>query len=147
MRPAEDGRRVFCEFRFLGFGWLSDIIGGDYMRRWVLRTPWCVFRLHHILRGDGDRHFHDHPFDFSSLVLRGGYIEHRPNAAPRRLRAGHVLRRQAEDLHRLELNPGKTAWTLVVAKPARRGWGFQTEQGWIPADAYNAWRDAHAEKG
>lgn len=48
---------------------------GDYMHRWILRTPWGTLRLHHILRSDDDRHLHDHPFDFTSFLLTGGYLE------------------------------------------------------------------------
>lgn len=48
-----------------------------YLRRWFI-TPrsWKkrVF-LHCILRPDEDRHLHDHPWNFATLVLKGGYDE------------------------------------------------------------------------
>lgn len=127
---------------------------GDYMRRWILRTPWFTLRLHNILKSDEGRDFHDHPFSFVSLILRGGYMEHRPGCNGRRfvgwwLRGsadvplcgcqryypGSVVRRRAEDLHRLELF-GRPAWTLVVTGPYRRTWGFKTTAGWIPFTSY-----------
>lgn len=123
----------------MGFEYRSDLIGRDYMRRWVLFTPWGALRIHHILRSDADRHFHDHPMDFVSIILRGGYIEHRPGSAPRRCGPGSVIKRQAEDLHRLQLL-GKSAWTFVLAGPARRKWGFATEDGWIVAGRYESWK-------
>jgi hypothetical protein len=51
---------------------------GDYMRRWIFQTPWGTIHLHHILRSDGDRAFHDHPWNFTSILLSGGYTELRP---------------------------------------------------------------------
>jgi hypothetical protein len=48
---------------------------GDYMHRWIFKHPWGTVRLHHILRSDDDRHLHDHPFNFVSLLLTGGYTE------------------------------------------------------------------------
>ena len=119
----------------------SDI--GDYMHRWILRTPWFTLRLHHILRSDAGRDFHDHPFSFVSLILWGGYIEHRPpclcgTGAPdtlcRRFGPGSIVRRRAADLHRLEL--AAPAWTFVIATPYFRKWGFQTKAGWVPFDEY-----------
>ena len=108
------------------------------MRRWRFIAPWKCLRIHHILRSDSDRHFHDHPMDFTSLVLWGGYIEYTPNAMPRTCRPGTIVRRKAEDLHYLKLI-GKSAWTILFTGPFRREWGFQTEDGWIRASEYDAY--------
>lgn len=112
---------------------------GDYMRRWILRTPCGTLRLHHILRSDDDHHLHDHPFDFTSLLLSGGYTEITPNGQLGLPHSSTVLtkiwprfsivRKQAEDAHRLILD--RPVWTLVVSGPKRRSWGFHTEQGWV----------------
>lgn len=140
--PTE-GRVVFSRWRVDLCGhtleWISDLIGTDYMRRWQLRLPWCTLRLHHILRSDDDRDFHDHPMDFISLILSGGYIEHTPDGDQRRYLPGDLNRRKAEDLHRLEL-PDGPVWTFVLAKPFRRVWGFTTEDGWIAADEYDNYK-------
>lgn len=111
----------------------SDIyVEGDlYMRRWRIGPrKWYGVRLHHIVRSDSDREFHDHPFAFVSVILLGGYTEHRPDRSPRRYRPGGVIFRRAEDLHRLELD--RPAWTLVIRGPIRRVWGFLADDGWIP---------------
>src|SRR5207249_3630974 len=51
------------------------------MRRWTLRTPIGMLRVHHILRSDSDRDYHDHPMDFVSLIF-GGWV-HRASARRR----------------------------------------------------------------
>lgn len=136
------GRKIFRRWRWKLFGfefeYRSDLIAYDYMRRWLLRTPWKMFRLHHILRSDSDRHFHDHPMDFTSFILWGGYIEYTPNNLPRVCRPGDVVHRKAEDLHFLKLR-GRSAWTFLITGPYRRDWGFQTEDGWISAGEYDAY--------
>lgn len=134
-----EGRVVYRHWRLFGCEFLSDLIAHDYMRRWILRTPLGMVRVHHILRSDQDRHFHDHPMDFTSVILSGGYVEHRPGRRPCRWEPGDIVTRRAEDLHRIELL-GRSAWTLVFASPYRRVWGFQTEDGWVPASAYDLWK-------
>lgn len=118
---------------------------GNYMRRWILRTPWGTLRIHNILRSDEGRDFHDHPFDFTSVILRGGYREHVPGCACesdvpwetpcRSYSAPAIVRRKAEDLHRLDLP--RPAWTFVVSSRYLRKWGFLTPSGWVPYDCYD----------
>lgn len=89
-------------------------------------------RVHHILRSDSGRDPHDHPWWFVTIVLRGGYYEHRYDAfgswVSRRWHGpGSVLIRAPEDLHMLELPKGKTAWTLFITGPKKQTWGFKPE--------------------
>lgn len=115
------------------------IIGGDYMRRWyvVPRNEYSNVYLHEILRSDDDRALHDHPWDSTSIILEGGYIEHTPDGVVER-RAGDVIRRQAEDAHRLEVIPGLTAVTLFFTGPKSREWGFHCPNGWVPWEQFCA---------
>lgn len=47
-----------------------------YLRRFFLfKSRWGNIYLHHILRSDDDPDPHDHPWDFTSLILRGGYVD------------------------------------------------------------------------
>ena len=117
------GENVFRNYHWRGFRYRSDVIDTNYMRRWTIETPLGQIRLHHILRSDNDRHYHDHPFDFVSLILSGGYIEHRPNQPQRLYLPKSVLVRKAKDLHYLKLL-GRDAWTLVFATNRKRAWGF-----------------------
>lgn len=49
-----------------------------YMKRWrLIHRKWFGVRIHHIVRSDGDRELHDHPFSFVSFILKGGYWEWR----------------------------------------------------------------------
>jgi hypothetical protein len=109
---------------------------GSYMSRWYLQTPWFTVRLHHILRSDEARALHDHPWDFWSLLLTGGYTEITPTGT-RRWPWCSLVRRRAEDLHRLVLD--RPVWTLVWTGPRRRSWGFLVDGQWI------YWRNVQAQ--
>jgi hypothetical protein len=97
--------------------------------------PILAARVHHILRSDSGREFHDHPWPFVTIILRGGYTEVRPiieeypwvqlvGEARRYYPPGSILFRRASDWHRLELEPGTTAWTLFITGPQLQRWGF-----------------------
>lgn len=50
--------------------------GHVHFRRYrLLSTPWFSIYIHHILKSDEDKDPHDHPFNFSSLILSGAYQE------------------------------------------------------------------------
>ena len=121
-----------------------DFVIGDpnapYLRRWWLTNrkrdmEKCKIYLHHILRDDDDRAFHDHPSRSCSIILRGGYVEHLPNGVKKNRYAGHVIFRKAEQPHRLELHRDKNgqpipAWTIFIFGPKIREWGFLCPNGW-----------------
>lgn len=91
-------------------------------------------RIHHILRSDDDRHFHDHPWNYVTIILRGGYYEVTPRVVNGEIVGeksewygpGTILRRRAEHWHRLVLPYGKTATTLFIMGRKRQSWGFLT---------------------
>lgn len=94
-----------------------------YAERWVLDLGAFSIRLHHFLHSDDDRAFHDHPWWFVTLVLRGSYIDRSP-AGDDVLRAGSVRYRPA--LHRHTVVT-EGVWTVLVTGPQERVWGFWPE--------------------
>lgn len=121
--------------------WLWGLVGRvrfSTVTRWYLHLPYGrKVMLHRFAESDRDRDLHDHPYDFVSLVLRGGYVEkHRTWVKGRRYRdeERRVIvrwnRRRAEDLHRVLLLRWPT-WTLVLTGRRRRQWGFLTRRGWV----------------
>jgi hypothetical protein len=114
-------------FRIGRFGQSDNQIGSQEPRALL------AARVHHILRGDAGRHFHDHPWSFIALRLRGGYTEVRPVFDRTGRQIGETRRyhgpgtlsfRRATDWHRLDLEPGTTVWTLFIMFPLAQRWGF-----------------------
>lgn len=128
-----------------------------YLRRLrIVRTPWFALYLHFIFLPDNDRDPHDHPWNFASFVIRGGYTERlydRLGIGDDDLKEKPMLigeRRHGRfSFHRVLLHnyhkivnvePGLV--TLVFIGPEKKEWGFWDEyQGrWIPHYDYD--RDA-----
>lgn len=101
-----------------------------------------ALKLHVILRSDDDRALHDHPWSFVTLMLCGGYWEHSPNrnemgewddttATIKKWYGRYSFRFcRAPYPHRLELECGASAVTLVLMWPPFREWGFYGPKGW-----------------
>ncbi len=100
----------------------------------VLQRLGIAARLHCILRSDDGRDPHDHPWPYVTVILSGGYTEHRYDEHGSLLSSkwhgpGSVLFRRAADWHRLELLPGQLTWTLFITGAKQQGWGFLTAPG------------------
>lgn len=107
--------------------------------RWIERKM-PALRIHELLRSDNDRHLHDHPWPFVSVILRGGYWEERPlydraglytGCKVRWYGPGSILFRKATDFHLLRLPsvPAKGmepqhCWTLFLTFAYQQKWGY-----------------------
>ena len=126
------------------------IIGGadnPYLLRWWLipRNRWFNIYLHNMLRDDDPRALHDHPWWNVSIILRGGYWEHRLNQKPVWRGPGRVVFRRATAAHRLTLAPGSgPSWSLFITGPKVREWGFLCPKGWRHHEEYGAIEDTGA---
>ena len=120
-----------------------------YLERYYLflkdrkHFPFNVF-LHKFLKSDPDD-VHDHPWPYTTLILRGGYWEWVPQftAEGKRIgeiahwrRPGHFRTCSATSFHRIELDPAVECWTLFMPGPQRREWGFLQRGQWIHNSEY-----------
>ena len=105
--------------------------GDPYLtRRFVFKCRWFRVYLHEIHRADDDRDKHDHPWNFLSLLLTGGYVEEYKGRMKWRWPLS-VARRRAEDAHRIAyVTQTPKTRTLVFVGKRRREWGFHTKAGW-----------------
>lgn len=92
--------------------------GKVFMRCW---QPAPLIHIHQIVRSD-DSVFHDHEWDFASLILRGGYVEVTPDSC-RLYAAGSIRFMRADRWHFIKLEDGM-AWSLVITGPRRQHMGF-----------------------
>lgn len=108
-----------------------------YMRRHFIsgRAARPQVWAHEILLSDPDRWMHDHPWDYTSVIVSGSYDEETPTGI-QQIDEGDHVERSAESLHRLHLT--SPVVTLFVTPRARRQWGFMTDRGWVSAREYLA---------
>lgn len=97
------------------------------VRVFLLNLYFVSFRLHHWLFGDDPRYKHDHSWNFWTIVLWGGYtdisIDEHGNEIREHLSAGSIRYRSAVHTHTVAVDAGG-CWTLVIAGPMIRKWGF-----------------------
>lgn len=113
---------------------------------WVLQYFGIAVRVHKILRRDDDRTFHNHTWNFVSVILKNGYIEKTPvydsndfytGINEQSYPKGSVIFRKDSDFHMLKLIDKKPTWTLFITGPDKRKWGFLTHaRNIVPWDEY-----------
>lgn len=125
-----------------GFGFIWRRPGGlpecPYFRLTELKLFGYALAIHEWSGDDDHRAFHDHGQWFITLVLRGGYVDVRPDTRPGHggkveydvLRCGSIRFRPATYQHKVtEVKPG-TVTLLLKGRPSRR-WGFfQDGRAW-----------------
>lgn len=127
---------------------------GLYLRRLrIIQTPWFGVYLHEMHAPDADRDLHDHPYDFYSVILKGGYWE-QVNETPAEdystVRdtvggwprwSGHLMKKTWA--HRIINLIEVPTYTLVFVGKRTRDWGFwyknafDDKRRWIPWDQYH----------
>ena len=93
-----------------------------YLYRWTLIICGFSIRLHHWLRSDDRRYFHDHACNFVSIIIRGKYTNVTPTKRVS-VKAGSCWYAMAEQRHYLEIPKGG-AWTILLCGKAYHKWGF-----------------------
>lgn len=101
---------------------------------WIAQKFGIAIRVHHIIASDDDRAFHDHPWPYITVILKGGYWEVQPifesgiyKGDTRTWRgAGSILIRKANSWHRLEIDPEHDCWTMFSTGKYQQTWGFLT---------------------
>ena len=116
--------------------------GQVHFRRYrLLQTPWFAIYIHQICRSDEDLDPHDHPWNFSSVILEGCYEEQSwypplfDQMHFQKFYSGDVIEHKAEDAHKIRL-VSQEVWTLVFTSGRDRYWGYQTKAGWIGHKEY-----------
>lgn len=108
----------------------------DYLERYYLflkdrnTFPFNIF-LHKFLKSDPDD-LHDHPWNYRTLILAGGYWEYSRDGTKRWCGPFTFRTSLATSYHRIELDEKVPyCWTLFIPGKKVREWGFLTDQGWV----------------
>lgn len=102
-----------------------------YLYRWTFILFGYSVRIHHWIKSDDRRHFHDHACDLISIIIKGRYTNVTPDGAfaatawkPRRMKA--------TDRHYLDI-PKEGAWTILLCGRPYHKWGFYVKgHKWRP---------------
>jgi len=128
---------------------IKDRYGETYLARLrIIDTPWFGVYLHRIEDVDPQPDPHDHPWNFLSIVLAGGYTEQiwqQENAArwrvyQRRWLVGTAHRMMAEGVAHRIVSCEPHTLTLVLRGKRSREWGFWTINN-ESAEGWTHWKD------
>ncbi len=114
--------------------------GELYLIRWTLiKNRFFSLKFHKTVMDD-PADLHCHPWNYTSLILWGGYYEHKFKEVydwAYKMRYVEykqwygrlsILHRNGEKPHRLELKPGKPCYTLILTSKKWRDWGFHIKK-------------------
>jgi hypothetical protein len=142
--------KPYKKFKNFQFRW-KEALGKEecpYLYRWTLILFGRSFRLHHWLRSDDNRYFHDHACDLTSIILKGHYYncvpesEHNLDTRDCKkipVKAGSIWKAKAWQKHYLEIPEGG-AWTLLIQGKAYHKWGFYVNNNPKKPEYYHKWR-------
>jgi len=116
--------------------------GEVFFRRYrLLSTPVCNIYVHNLLKSDQDLEPHTHPWNFISLILKGGYIEdyvvgpHHKNTCHDYIesyrnivKAGDFVMHSYSDAHKIQLTDDNV-WTAVFTWGTKEPWGYVYSDG------------------
>lgn len=131
---------------------IPDAVEPDktYLRRWrIIQTPLFSIYLHKIFLPDRDRPMHDHPFNFWSLILKGGYMERVSDTREASSFMDPTIetnfwgplswhKMPIEYCHNIDRLKKVPTWTLVFVGRRQKDWGFVVgpNRGWVQHDEY-----------
>lgn len=118
-------------------------LSGYMLRWWLIReredSAFAV-RIHHILREDNDRHFHNHPWEFRSIILSGWYVEEylddHGRTRERIVRAGDTYCAPKNYYHRIKQVSEGGVRTVFITFQRVKSWGFLVDGQHVPSDVY-----------
>ncbi len=129
----------------------SDPTDVYFIRYFVVQSKYFNIFIHRFLRSDRDDP-HNHPWDFLTFVVKGGYREHRYLSIEDGLHSWIITRtvsfnrlvfRTATDIHRVELteelkmkDQALAPITICITGPERQEWGFVKQLTLIPWKRY-----------
>ncbi len=128
-------KRRLADDRVAGWAFMERFEVPDYdgdgvylARLRIIQTPWFGLYLHRMDGPDPRLTLHDHPWNFHSIVLRGGYVERRLNPVTMEVDEAHRIRWwnrvRANDAHAIRSLLRVPTWTLLLVGKRRRTWGY-----------------------
>lgn len=110
--------------------------GELHFRRFLLfGTPWFSVYIHHIYKKDEDKHLHDHPWNYFSMVLKGSYNESSQDGV-RLMKPGNLVFASAERLHKIAFLRTNKVVTLFITGKRKRDWGYKVGDEWVDHKTY-----------
>lgn len=124
---------------------IKEIISKDgklHFRRWnIISTPWFRIYFHAIYQPDEDKHLHNHPWKFWSLVLKGAYTERLTGFKLNPRLAGTSVYRNTDQFHKIDDLHSPVVYTLNVLWGFTDSWGYLVNDKFVNNETYRQWKN------
>jgi len=128
-------------FTFLEWEHITRHDTKNYLDRFIIIKCSLFGLFYHIFSDSDDECLHDHPWNFWSFIVKGGYWEKTTNGKLTWYKPGSLLYRPANWTHRVVLaqnnNEVIKAHTIVFHTKKIKSWGFFVKNKWIHWRKYN----------
>lgn len=115
-----------------------------YLYRWTLILFGWSIRLHHWIKSDDRRYFHDHSCDLLSIIIKGKYKNVTPEGTFE-AKAWRPRFMKATQKHYLDI-PKEGAWTVIFCSRPYHKWGFYVNNHkWRPLRYFHKFGIAQTE--
>ena len=102
-----------------------------YLYRWTFLFFGYSIRLHHWIKSDDRRYFHDHSCDLVSIIIKGKYKNVTPSGVFE-AKAWKPRLMKAAERHYLDI-PKEGTWTILLCGRPYHKWGFYVrDHKWRP---------------
>jgi len=116
-----------------------------YLHRWMLIFCGYSIRLHHWIKSDDRRYFHDHSCDLVSIIIKGVYNNVTPEGVFKAV-AWKPRFMKAYQRHYLDI-PKEGAWTVLLCGRPYHKWGFYVNgHKWRPLRYFHKFGIVQDEK-
>jgi hypothetical protein len=125
--------KPYRKFKYFQIRWKEPMGLSEcpYLYRWTFIFFGFSLRIHHWIKSDDRRFFHDHSCNFISIILKGRYTNVTPNGKFE-VKAGQIWKSDALKRHYLDI-PKEGAWTLLLCGKPYHKWGFYVnDHKWRP---------------
>jgi len=128
-----------------------------FIRYRIVSTPWFSIYIHRIFKEDQDTHLHDHPWDFWSIILSGGYTYKAKDESVSSIGdvyighrgRGHMLSIPAKNHYHkiLQLDNGKPVTTFVISGRRKHFWGYDVDGTFVDHKTYRKRKNNNTNAG
>jgi len=98
--------------------------------------------LHGIYAADQDKHLHNHPWDYFSLILKGTYLEETENGI-NTMSPGSYAKRDGTKFHKIQKLLTPVVYSLFISSKPKREWGYKVNDEFVQHEKYRELKNSN----
>ena len=109
----------------------------NYLERFtILQLGKLHIRVHKLLSTDDTDYYHNHPFSYVSVPLRGSYVERYPDGTSKKVSLFNIAFRSHNTFHSIESMDGPVTTLFFTWRNNSGKWGFSNPKSTMNTGMY-----------